>query len=108
MRNDLKIGSDQDTINSEFVEIDKNTTNTKRNIIVGCIYRPLWVKIPHFHTELTDKLGKLKSENYSRKIRNNDKGTGRNRRHKNSHYSEYIYYSSGNGIKSKGLHNCNE
>ena len=38
VRNDLKIGNDQETINSVFVEIDKNTTNTKRNLSVGCIY----------------------------------------------------------------------
>ena len=29
VRNDFKIGNDQETINSVFVEIDKNTTNTK-------------------------------------------------------------------------------
>ena len=50
VRNDLKIDNDQETINSVFVEIDKNTTNTKRNLIVGCIYRPPWVKIADFIT----------------------------------------------------------
>ena len=63
MRNDFKIGNDQETINSVFVEIDKNTTNTKRNLSVGCIYRPPWVKIADFITALTPKLEKLKSEN---------------------------------------------
>ena len=63
VRNDLKIGNDQETINSVFVEIDKNTTNTKRNLIVGCIYRPPWVKIADFITALTPKLEKLRSEN---------------------------------------------
>ena len=38
VRNDLKIGNDQEAINSVFIEIDKNSTNTKRNLIVGCIY----------------------------------------------------------------------
>ena len=45
VRNDLKIGNDQEAINSVFIEIDKNSTNTKRNLIVGCIYRPPWVNI---------------------------------------------------------------
>ena len=61
--NDLKIGNDHETINSVFVEMDKNTTNTKRNFIVGFIYRPPWVKITYFITALTDKLEKLKREN---------------------------------------------
>ena len=39
VRNDFKIGNDQETLNSLFVEIDKNTTNTKRYLIVGFIYR---------------------------------------------------------------------
>ena len=63
MRNYLKIDNDQETINSVFVEIDKNTTNTKRNLIVGCIYRPPWIKIADFITALTPKLENLKSEN---------------------------------------------
>ena len=37
VRNNFKIGNDQETINSVFVGIDKNTTNTKLNLIVGCI-----------------------------------------------------------------------
>ena len=63
VRKDLKIGNDQETINSVFVEIDKNTTNTNQNLIVGCIYRPPWVKIADFIRALTPKLEKLKSEN---------------------------------------------
>ena len=63
VRHDLKIGNDQETINSVFIEIDKNTTNTKRNLIVGCIYRPPWVKIADFITALMPKLEKLKGEN---------------------------------------------
>ena len=63
VRNDLKIGNDQEAINSVFIEIVKNSTNTKRNLIVGCIYRPPWVKIQDFITALKDKLEKLKREN---------------------------------------------
>ena len=63
MRNDFKVDNDQKTINSVFVEIDKNATNTNRNLIIGCIYRPPWVKIPDFITALTDKLEQLKREN---------------------------------------------
>ena len=43
LRNDLKIGYDSETINSVFVEIDKNTSGTRRNLIIDCIYRPPWV-----------------------------------------------------------------
>ena len=42
-RNTLKIGNDPETINSVFIEVDKNTTGTKRNLIIGCIYCPSWV-----------------------------------------------------------------
>ena len=63
VRNDFKIGNDQESIDSVFVEIDKNTTNNKHNLIFGCIYRHPWVKIADFITALTPKLEKLKSEN---------------------------------------------
>ena len=57
-----KVRNDQETLNSVFVEIDKNTTNTKCNLIVGCIYQPPWVKILDLITALTDKLEILKRE----------------------------------------------
>ena len=63
MRNYFKIGNYHEIVNLVFVDIDKNTTNTKRNLTVGCIYRPPLVKIADFITALTPKLEKLKREN---------------------------------------------
>ena len=63
LRNDLKIGNDPETINSVFVEVDKNTTSTKRNVIIGCIYRPLWVDLSEYNTCMTNTLALLQSEN---------------------------------------------
>ena len=37
VRNDLRIGSDPESINSIFVEIDKSCVGTARHIIVGCV-----------------------------------------------------------------------
>ena len=48
LRNDKKIGIDSETINAVFVEVNKNTTGTKRNLIVGCIYRPPWVNLSEY------------------------------------------------------------
>ena len=45
LRNDFKIGSDTETITSVFVEIDKNTPGTRRNLIIGRICRPPWVNL---------------------------------------------------------------
>ena len=62
-RHDLKIGNDPETINSVFVEVDKNTTGTKRNLIIGCIYRPPWVDLKEYNTCMTNTLPLLQSEN---------------------------------------------
>ena len=43
-------------INSVFVEIDKHSTSTKRNIIVGCIYRPPSSSMSEFNDLLYDLL----------------------------------------------------
>ena len=59
LRNDLKIGTDSETINSVFVEVDKNTTGTKRNLIVGCIYRPPWVNLSKYNSCMTNILAVL-------------------------------------------------
>ena len=37
LRNDLKLGNDPEFVNSVFVEIDKSTIHTKKNVIAGCI-----------------------------------------------------------------------
>ena len=63
LQNDLKIGNDPETINSVFVEVDKNTTGTKRNLIIGCIYRPPWVDLSEYNTCMTNTLALLQSEN---------------------------------------------
>ena len=62
-RNDLKIGNDPETINSVFVEVDKNTTGTKQNLIIGCIYRPPWVDLSEYNTCMTNTLALLQNEN---------------------------------------------
>ena len=54
VRNDLRIGSDQESINSIFVEIDKSCVNTTHQIIVGCVYRPPWFDLSQFN-ELLNK-----------------------------------------------------
>ena len=46
-----------------FVEININSTNNKCNIIVGCIYQPICVKIADIITVLSIKHDKLKREN---------------------------------------------
>ena len=38
VKSDLKIGNDKETINSVFVEIDKNTTNPKRNLLLLVVF----------------------------------------------------------------------
>ena len=63
LRNDLKIGNDPETINSVFVEVDKNTTDTKRNLIIRCIYRPPWVDLSDYNSCMTNTLALLQCEN---------------------------------------------
>ena len=59
LRNDLKIGNDPETINSVFVEVDKDTTGKKRNLIIGCIYRPPWVHLSEYNSCMTNTLALL-------------------------------------------------
>ena len=63
LRNDLKIGNDPETINSVFVEVDKDTTGTKRNLIIGCIYRPPWADLSEYNSCMTNTLALLQTEN---------------------------------------------
>ena len=46
-----------------FVEVDKNTTGTKRNLIVCCIYRPPWVNLLEYNSCMTNVLAVLQREN---------------------------------------------
>ena len=59
----MKIGNDPETINSVFVEVDKDTTGTKRNLIIGCIYRPPWTDLSKYNSCMTNTLALLQSEN---------------------------------------------
>ena len=58
----MKIGNDPETINSVFVEVDKDTTGTKRNLIIGCIYRPPWADLSEYNSCMTNTLALLQSE----------------------------------------------
>ena len=60
VRNDLQLGG---VVNSVFVELLKNTTNSKHNIICGCIYRPPSMSLSVFNELLSDMFGKILSEN---------------------------------------------
>ena len=46
-----------------WVEIDKNTIGTSKNIIYGCTYRKPGTDITKFHDSLTTILGKINKEN---------------------------------------------
>ena len=49
----------QKEVNSLFIEIDKKSTLTIYNIIVGCIYRPPSYRLHYFNELLGEILGKL-------------------------------------------------
>ena len=53
-RDDLKLHCDNSgDVNSVFIEISKQTSKTKCNIIVGCIYRPLSFSLDIFNEILS-------------------------------------------------------
>ena len=52
----------QKEVNSLFIEIDKKSTLTKHNIIVGCIYRPPSYPLHYFNELLGEILCKLESD----------------------------------------------
>ncbi len=62
IRDDLKIGDDPECINSIFIEIDRTSINSKRNIVVACVYRPPWVDLTMFNEALTQTLDVLVTE----------------------------------------------
>ena len=45
-----------------FVEIDKLTTGTRQDLIIGCIYRPPWVNLSEYNSCMTNTLALLQSE----------------------------------------------
>ena len=59
LRNDLKLGNDPELVNSVFIKIEKSTIGTKKNVIVGCIYRPPWVDVCTFNVLLNNMLDSL-------------------------------------------------
>ena len=60
IRNDLQLGG---VVNSVFVELLKTTTNSRHNIICGCVYRPPSMSLSVFNKLLSDMFGKIQSEN---------------------------------------------
>ena len=60
LRNDLQLGGE---VNSVFIEIFKASSNTKRNIVCGCVYRPPSMSLVKFNELLSHLFGKLQPEN---------------------------------------------
>ena len=58
----MKKGNDPETINSVFVEVDKDITGTKQNFIIGCIYRPPWDDLSEYNSCMTNFLALLQIE----------------------------------------------
>ncbi len=50
-------------VNSVFIEIDKTSTSSKHNIILGCIYRPPSFPMKDFNVLLNEMLDKVEHEN---------------------------------------------
>ena len=59
IRKDLVIG---DVVNSVFIEIIRSSTNTKNNVICGCVYRPPFMSVKFFNELLELFFSKLQSE----------------------------------------------
>ena len=60
LRRDLQLCGDA---NSVFIEIYKTTTNTKHNIICGCVYRPPSMSLNIFNDMMTTSFNKMQHEN---------------------------------------------
>ena len=60
LRRDLQLGGD---VNCVFIEIYKTTTNTKHNIICGCVYRPPSMSLNIFNDMMTTSFNKIQHEN---------------------------------------------
>ena len=59
LRNELQLGGE---VNSVFIELFKHTTNTKYNVICGCVYRPPSMSLKDFNKLLSDTLDKIQQE----------------------------------------------
>ena len=59
IRNDLQLGGE---VNSVFIEIFKHTTNTKLNVICGCVYRPPSMSLKEFNKLLSSTFDKMQRE----------------------------------------------
>ena len=57
------LGKSYSYIESIFVELDRNSTNIGRNIVVGCIYRPPDSNIDSFVESIAETLNILNNEN---------------------------------------------
>ena len=60
VRNDLQLGG---VVNSVFVELLKSSTNSRHNIVCGCVYRPPSMSLSVFNKLLSDMFGKILSKN---------------------------------------------
>ena len=62
-RDDLKLyGDNSGDVNSVLIEINKQSSKTKCNIIVGCIYRPTSFSLDIFNEGLSILLNQIDSE----------------------------------------------
>ena len=59
LRNELQLGGE---VNSVFVELFKHTTNTKYNVICGCVYRPPSMSLREFNKLLSNTFDKIQHE----------------------------------------------
>ena len=63
-RKHIKNVDDTKEVNSKFVEIEKHSSNSRRNIFVGCVtYRPSSYPIQEFNKLLSETLDILQNEN---------------------------------------------
>ena len=62
-RKDLKLDLHSDLTNSCFIELDKHTINNRRNIVLGCLYKPPHVSIEKFNEKFNDICFSLSNTN---------------------------------------------
>ena len=62
-RKDLQLDLHSDLTNSCFIELDKHTINNRRNIVLGCIYKPPHVSIAKFNEKCNDICFSLSNTN---------------------------------------------
>ena len=60
VRTDLQLGG---VVNSVCVELLKRNTNSRHNIVCGCVYRPPSMSLSVFNKLLSDMFGKILSKN---------------------------------------------